>query len=221
MATVSSNRPGSSKNTALYIAIPVVVIVCLTAFMVACRCKRNLRTPQARIPPKEPALQYYERQQYTSNVPGPPDVLPPPRSRLDMPVASPSALSQYPAFPIPMTALPHADNQPASPDFPVVLTVASLQEPDRTAPIPTSLLERMREVQRLMMEIHKLEGRPGATQEEEGTNRQRIRELQQRITELSERESDNRVDDTTGPSPMTPAIREPPPAYAFASSSTA
>ncbi|CAA7271193.1 unnamed protein product [Cyclocybe aegerita] len=216
MATVSTNLPGPSKNTALYIAIPVVVIVFLSAFMLVCRCKRNLRSPEVRLPPpKNPILlQYYERERFASNVPGPPnDNAPPPRTHLNMPIPSPAPTSQYPALPI--TALSHTSTQPSSSEFPVVLTVDSLQEPGPPEPVPTSLLERMREVQRLMMEIHKLEGRPGATEQEQEANLRKIRELQRRITELSEREGDRGVEGTS--SPATPEIREPPPAYALTS----
>ena len=64
----------------------------------------------------------------------------------------------------------------------------------------TNLMDRMREVQALMLEIHRLESDPGPN------NRSRIQELQRRVTELSDTQNSNVA--TSG------QILGPPPAYA-------
>jgi len=61
------------------------------------------------------------------------------------------------------------------------------------------LMDRMREVQTLMVEIHRLESDPGPH------NRERIQELQQRVTELSDTQNSNVT--TSG------QALGPPPAY--------
>jgi len=60
-------------------------------------------------------------------------------------------------------------------------------------------MDRMREVQTLMLEIHRLESDPGTN------NRSRIQELQRKVTELSDTQNSNVA--TSG------QILGPPPAY--------
>jgi hypothetical protein len=63
-----------------------------------------------------------------------------------------------------------------------------------------SLVDRMREVQTLMLEIHQLESDPGPD------NRLRIQELQRRVTELSDTQNSNVA--------ASSLVLGPPPAYA-------
>jgi len=83
----------------------------------------------------------------------------------------------------------------------------SLGIPSRVAPSSTSptaesgLLERMREVQRLMLEIHRLETEEGVD------NAECIREAHQRVIELS-------AVDNTEAQQRPEAGRELPPPYA-------
>ena len=113
-----------------------------------------------------------------------------PQYRTPMSVTQPTPL-QYPyvanSMPIP---------QPFSPAPITVPTTV----PTTTAPNPPSsdLMDRMRQVQMLMVEIHRLENEP---REE---NHHRLQQLKQRVAELSA---------TDGHTPSAPDSFQPPPAY--------
>ncbi|PPQ82139.1 hypothetical protein CVT25_015146 [Psilocybe cyanescens] len=104
-----------------------------------------------------------------------------------------------PRFPVPHTSPPSSPVPQPAPSFP-------LSPADIGAPVQTvesmSLVDRMREVQNLMLEIHSLEREPATAD-----NRAKIQELQRRVTELSD------VSDTqpTQQVPVTNPPREPPP----------
>ncbi|PPR06205.1 hypothetical protein CVT24_000650 [Panaeolus cyanescens] len=85
---------------------------------------------------------------------------------------------------------------------------AAEREPP-SQPIHPSLIERMREVQLLIIEIQRLESQTNLEE-----NREKIQALQQRITELSDTHTSPGEDyATTITFPMPNVISEPPPAY--------
>ena len=136
---------------------------------------------------------------------------PNPQYRTPMSVTQPSPLQ----YPTPLQ-YPHMSNpmpipQPFSP--PITVPTTNLP-PFSPAPITTQstpppnpatssdLMDRMRQVQMLMLEIHRLEG------ESREENYQRLQELKQRVAELSA------TDMRTGPGMTSvPDSYQPPPAY--------
>ena len=100
-----------------------------------------------------------------------------PRSNVTRPPAPPSFPVPQPA-PAPSTPSPtqiSPNNPPVEVHFPTPTAASSPQ----TQPI--SLMDRMREVQTLMLERHRLESDTSGA-----NNRPRIQELQQRVTDLSD-----------------------------------
>ncbi|KAF9054549.1 hypothetical protein BJ165DRAFT_728570 [Panaeolus papilionaceus] len=104
-----------------------------------------------------------------------------------------------------------ASDNLSSPQIPTTLSLEDGSTNRELSPQPNqlTLVERMREVQLLIMEIQRLEGQANR----EG-NRDKIQTLQQRITELSDTHipfDDNHTN--TFAFPMPNIISEPPPAY--------
>jgi len=118
---------------------------------------------------------------------------PPPRS---FPIPQPAQSPRSAAPPEPRAS---PANPPAEVNFP--------SSPLRSAPSPpeqsSSLVERMREVQNLMLEIHRLESDTSSQ-----NNRTRIQELQRRVTELSDTEAQPPPMPTTG---AVNNVTQPPP----------
>lgn len=78
--------------------------------------------------------------------------------------------------------------------------VPSLNPSTLSQPTESELMERMRQVQALMVEIHRLESESGER------NGQRVQELRQRVMELSNTDEHGRLHIPSGPV-------QPPPAY--------
>lgn len=115
----------------------------------------------------------------------------------------------YPNFQMPMQPTqpipsynPYVVNPPMP--FPQPFSSTPVIPNPSTPPQPTEppdLMERMRQVQVLMVEIHRLESDP-----ESGRNDQRVQELKQRVIELSNTDGQDRAH-----IPFDPV--QPPPAY--------
>jgi hypothetical protein len=116
---------------------------------------------------------------------------PNPQFRTPMPF-TPAILNpnQYPGNPTPMPV-----PQPFIPS-PLISNLSSLPNSSTS-----DLMDRMRQVQILMVEIHRLESSPGER------NTQRIQELKQRVMELSNTDGHESVPVHTTPD------SQPPPAY--------
>ncbi|CAA7271206.1 unnamed protein product [Cyclocybe aegerita] len=187
------SRNNNTSVSPLAITLPVIGVILLAMIIASCR-KKRLEDRVVREP-TPPVLPQYSRQRYASaNIRDTPNITtyPPGANDISAAYRVPSTHRQS-AFPVPMTDI----SRHSSPEIPV----------------PTTLLERMKEVQQLMLEIHRLEGRTGVTAEEEISNREKIAEHHQRITILSEVDSQPSVD-AGATSSSSPEIREPPPAYA-------
>ncbi|CAA7262749.1 unnamed protein product [Cyclocybe aegerita] len=190
---MSSNN--NTRVSPLAITLPVIGVILLAMIIASCR-KKRLEDRVVREP-TPPVLPQYSRERYASaNIWDTPNITTYPPGANDIPAAYrvPSTRQQS-AFPVPMTG------------------VSRHSSPETPQPIPTTLLERMKEVQQLMLEIHRLEGRTGVTAEEEITNRDKIAEHHRRITVLSEMNSQPSLE-AEATSSSSPEIREPPPAYA-------
>jgi hypothetical protein len=150
---------------------------------------------------------YGSRQSWTTRPAVPNPAFSPPSSPPPPSAASPR--SPYPPTP---SSPRFSPNPPSGPSLPTaaqsipgsqsISPPPLISEKQRTNPSSgqTSLMDRMREVQTLMLEIHELESEP------EPNNRSRIQELQRRITELSDTQTSNAA--TSG------QVLGPPPAYA-------
>ncbi|KAF8888710.1 hypothetical protein CPB84DRAFT_1749443 [Gymnopilus junonius] len=162
------------------------------------------------IPPPQPTSTYSPNRpvrQQTWNTPAPPYTAPPhapsspPRSpaspRFNPPHGPP------PAFPVPQPASPPPAPQvsPHNPPVEIHFPKPSTTSPSPPPPQSLSLMERMREVQMLMLDIHRLESDTTGTH-----NRARIQELQHRVTELSNVDSQGTLAEVN---PRN--AREPPP----------
>ncbi|KIM41093.1 hypothetical protein M413DRAFT_445818 [Hebeloma cylindrosporum] len=131
----------------------------------------------------------------------PPQPYPPPPGAAYPSSPYPPAPSSPKFFPNPIPTSPpnpahsRSGSHSTSPPHPI-------SEKRRTNPSSEqmSLVDRMQEVQTLMLEIHRLESDPGSN------NRVRIQELQRRVTELSDTGNSNVA--TSG------QVLGPPPAYA-------
>ncbi|KDR84687.1 hypothetical protein GALMADRAFT_237553 [Galerina marginata CBS 339.88] len=173
--------------------------------------------PQSAMPlqgyytqPRPPANSYTQNRPPNQNTWNPP---------------APAYSPPYQPPPAPPPASPRFNNNPPPPVFPTPTVPSPPQPPsNRSQPgsqpqttvadppprpeedgsqLQTNLLDRMREVQTLMLEIHQLESQPGSQ-----TNRTKIQDLQRRVTELSG------VDSRPAPPPIVAAVndnREPPP----------
>ena len=116
-------------------------------------------------------------------------------------------------MPVPQTLLPNASS-PSSLISPPNRSVNPVPVPQvfpPVVPVPSSplqatsnLIDRMRQVQTLMIEIHRLESESGER------NSQRVQELRQRVIELSDT---NGQEPVHGPAEPTPDSLQPPPAY--------
>ncbi|KAJ3508353.1 hypothetical protein NLJ89_g5801 [Agrocybe chaxingu] len=202
---MSSNNNSVSP---LAIILPVIGVIIVALLIASCK-KKRLEDRVVREP-KPPVLPQYSRQRYASaNIRDTPNITTYPPGANDIPAAYPApSPHQQSTFPVPTTDLLHSSIQASSP-----LPLSRHVSPAITQPIPTTLHERMKEVQRLMLEIHRLEGRTGGTAEEERINRAKIAEHHRRITVLSEVDSQPSVE-AGATSSSAPEIREPPPAYA-------
>lgn len=100
--------------------------------------------------------------------------------------------------PYPYVANPMPTHQPFSNSFsPAPISVPSPAPPNaNTATVDSELMDRMRQVQILMVEIHRLE-----SDSREG-NHQRLQELKQRVAELSA--TDGRMPSNSFPPPPGP-----------------
>jgi len=139
-----------------------------------------------------------------------------PNPAFSPPSYPPPPSAAYPRNPYPPTppSPKFSPNPPSGPSLPTVphsisgsqsiLPPPATSEKLPTNPLPDqmSLVDRMREVQTLILEIHRLESDAGPN------NRSRIQELQQRVTELSDTQNSNVAVTTSGP------VLGPPPAYA-------
>jgi hypothetical protein len=117
--------------------------------------------------------------------------------------------SPYPPTPPPPRFSPNPLSGPSLPTAPQSISGSqstsppppiSEKPPTNPSSEQTSLMDRMQEVQTLMLEIHRLESDPGPN------NRSRIQELQRKVTELSDTQNSNVA--TSG------QVLGPPPAYA-------
>jgi len=119
----------------------------------------------------------------------------------------------------PTRPIPNAIRSPNTAIPPPFLSIVHPQEPPPIhSPIrsPTlapnltlDLVERMRQVQIMMIEIHRLENESTS-----GNHRQRIQELQQRVMALSDTAPDTTIGSHQTTSNLPPAeTSDPPPAY--------
>ena len=155
----------------------------------------------AQSPHYDPQQSWTIRPALPNSAFSPPSYPPPPNaaySRTPYPPKPPSPKFSPNAPPGPsLPTAPHSISESQS-----ILPPPATSEKLPTNPLPDqmSLVDRMREVQTLMLEIHQLESDAGPN------NRLRIQELQRRVTELSDAQNSNVA--TSG------LVLGPPPAYA-------
>ena len=158
--------------------------------------------------------------QQTWTAPAPPyspPSSPPPRTSFPSPAVQLNS-SATPSFPVPV----HAHNDP-TPQMYFSMPSMPPRSPAPPAPVPqhspelvrlssppntpSNLVDRMREVQTLMLEIHQLESEPGSN-----NNNEKIQELQRRVAQLSRTDAslNNNASGTTVPDPNANA---PPPYF--------
>jgi len=157
----------------------------------------------AQSPHYDPRQSWTTRPAFPNPAFSPPSYPPPPSPaypRSPFPPTPPSPkFSPNPPSGPPLPTAPHSisGSQQISPP---PATSDSEKPPTNPSPDQMSLVDRMREVQTLMLEIHQLESDAGSN------NRSRIQELQRRVTELSDTQNSNVA--TSG------LVLGPPPAYA-------
>ncbi|KAF9554692.1 hypothetical protein CPC08DRAFT_712704 [Agrocybe pediades] len=153
-----------------------------------------------------PILPLHSQQPWTAPAPpySPPSSPPAGITRVQQNLTSPTS----PSFPLPV----HAHDDPAFP-IPsvrapqVVPPTSPSAEPDVKGAIPlpanapSTLVDRMREVQTLMLEIHTLESEGGSN------NNERIQELQRRVAQLSRTDGNSASVGSSDPPPYFPPAR--------------
>jgi len=111
------------------------------------------------------------------------------------PIAVPNPVNPMPYSPAPITFPNPVNPMPFSP-APITFPNPTTTPPNNPA-TSSELMDRMRQVQMLMVEIHRLESDPPS----EG-NQQRLQELRQRVAELSGTDTDKRMQYV--PDPLAP-----------------
>jgi len=205
---------------AAYIGAVVAIIIFCTLIGILARRRARTRYTNFAVPPPIPTYphppiqpsQNFGQNPYIPYTPqpwmSPPPTFPSPTLPRSQSLSYPPLPAAYAHGPDPST--------PSSPNFSLPPPTQPTQAPHLISqPTPTpfpppigekevplaqgGLMDRMREVQTSMAEIHRLESGPGPD------NRERIQELQRRVTELSDTQNSN----VTTPGQAL----GPPPAY--------
>jgi hypothetical protein len=151
----------------------------------------------AQSPHYDPRQSWTTRPAFPNPAFSPPSYPPPPSAAYYPPTPPSLKFSPNPPSGQSLSTVPHSISGSQS-IFPPPATSEKL--PTNPLPDQMSLVDRMREVQNLMLEIDRLESDAGPN------NRSRIQELQRRVTELSDTQNSKVA--TFG------LVLGPPPAYA-------
>ncbi|KAF8815605.1 hypothetical protein BYT27DRAFT_7213041 [Phlegmacium glaucopus] len=230
-----SSPPSFGHNNFVVVAVVVVVVVVLSAALRIWIIKRRRGYWRSRtmfpaapgiIPPRQQLPMYTRRNfrqpnRYAANRSTRANFVyqptrPTTRTTTTLVQQPPSPNTRYSNSPV-AEPPPFLSVTPPPEPRPLHFPIAEHEQPDFTL----DLVERMRQVQVLMVEIHKLENESGGAV----NHRQRIQELQRRVMELSDtmpatttdvvgqRQVGSNIPSTNLPGLASVHTSEPPPAY--------